>query len=553
MDDHPTCVTSNSPNLQQRQPSNSSNSTRRRLIRGRRLYSLTTTRGCFIILLTVLTVTQLLVSLLRIDSLLLTVLPVVVQAQSDSWLESIGHGSKNAPIGSSTTDSPKPTPTSSSSSSSNNEQTLLWSDEFDETTGYNYDHTIQQHPNPQYWNRDVGVGTWGWGNEEYQYYTDATSLNNAYVQNGNLHIVAREEIYDPIHHPTTYFTSARLKTDQKMMVKYGTIIAKIQIPNLVSGLWAGFWTLGENFAQVNWPYSGEIDIMEIGDGYSLSEGNGNKRVISAVHMSKDDGTYYYNYTWTEARPVDLNETYHYYKLEWTPYSIQMYVDDYRTHYFDIDLNGECNYGCEELHQPHFLLLNLAVGGLYTLQQTDVRSPERITATFPATMKVDYIRIYDNGYTKVYLPNTTPPTTAAPITTAPTAIPTNKPTIIPPTNVPVSLPPPTIVPTTESPPTTRPKPQKTDKPSSEPQQQQPKQQPSTNNTTFPTTTNTSRTNAPIRPPPTRTPTIREGDKIFNTKSPSDDIDRPSIVSSSFSWYMTTTITITNIFIIIMMSI
>ena len=429
----------------------------------------------------------------------------VAQAQSSEWMNSIGHVQKNTTIekinspsssgGSSVAPTPSPTiPTSSV------EPKLLWSDEFDATSGYNV--ARKDFPNPAIWDRDVGVGEWGWGNDEYQYYTDASTTNNAFVQDGSLHIVAREE-YNNV--TNTAFTSARLKTDQNMFVQYGTIVARIQIPNLADGLWAGFWTLGENFRQVGWPKSGEIDIMEIGDAYSLTEGNGNKRVISAVHMARANGTYYYNYTWTEARPVDLSLDYHLYTLEWTPTSIEMFVDDYRTHYFDIDMNI-CD-ACEELHQPHYLMFNLAVGGNYNLRQEDIRGPERITAPLPATMKIDYIRIYDNGYTNVYIP-TSAPITASPTSAAPTESPTVSPTATPITAAPLA---------TKSPTKNKPTPLRS--PTSAPLKVSPNVPP-----TAPVpTTKAPQTMAPIE------------EKIFNTKAPTDpnatDKDFPSIVDTA----------------------
>ena len=42
-------------------------------------------------------------------------------------------------------------------------------------------------------------------------------------------------------------------------------------------------------------------------------------------------------------------------------------------------------------QPMFLILNIAIGG-YDPSYTGVYSPAGVTATFPATMDVDYIRI-----------------------------------------------------------------------------------------------------------------------------------------------------------------
>lgn len=335
------------------------------------------------------------------------------------------------------------------------QQKLLWSEEFD----------VPGAPDPNTWGYDVG--NWGWGNNEYQNYTD--SRRNSFVDDqGNLHIVARNDDVGG-----TGFSSARLKTDERVYFQYGTITARIRIPNVVAGLWPGFWTLGQNFRTVDWPASGEIDIMEVGDGHSLNFGEGNRRVISAVHMQKADGTYYYNYTWSVARPVDLNLDYHLYKLEWTPQSIRMFVDDYQTHFFDIDKNT-C-VSCEELHQPHYLIFNVAVGGNYNIRPgDDLLGTSRITAPFPATMLIDYIRVTDNGHAKVF-----PVTASSPTTSQPAAAPQKISTTPRDTLPPVATPEPTATVAatqspTESPSTVTP----TDAPTSTPTTNAPTNPPST---------------------------------------------------------------------------
>ena len=104
--------------------------------------------------------------------------------------------------------------------------------------------------------------------------------------------------------------------------------------------------------------------------------------------------------------------------------------------------------CEEFHQSHFMLLNITVGGGFTnvggrrrkLQGSSSSSgcdngssssaggassssssggcsprlPEQVTAPIPATMAVDYLRIFDNGFTKVIAPIPDADHTASPV-------------------------------------------------------------------------------------------------------------------------------------------
>ena len=74
-----------------------------------------------------------------------------------------------------------------------------------------------------------------------------------------------------------------------------------------------------------------------------------------------------------------------------PYSpqaeIKTYIDNARIWTLDIS-------DTRQFHEPHFLLLNLAVGG----EHTGILDSADITAPFPAEYRVDYIRIFYNGFT-----------------------------------------------------------------------------------------------------------------------------------------------------------
>jgi hypothetical protein len=74
-------------------------------------------------------------------------------------------------------------------------------------------------------------------------------------------------------------------------------------------------------------------------------------------------------------------------MEWTPTSITTYIDGQEI--FNNDISG-----IPEFQKPHFLILNLAVGGI----NTGIADPNLITAPFPAEYVVDYIRLFDNGHT-----------------------------------------------------------------------------------------------------------------------------------------------------------
>lgn len=256
-------------------------------------------------------------------------------------------------------------------------QTLVWEENFDGTT-----------INPETWTFDFGDGCergiCGWGNQELQYYTSRPE--NARIEDGSLVIEARRENFGGKE-----FTSARLKTIGRVQLKYGTLEARIKMPDLENGLWPAFWLLG---ATGNWPASGEIDIMEMGNASGIQQNLVNRRVGAAAHWENNDS--YAGYGEYYDVPADLNNDYHLYKMTWDSQFIRAYVDDVL--FYTIDISGATAADLEEFHKQHYILLNLAVGGSYT----GILNAAGITAPLPAKMEIDYIRLFQNEGDELFL-------------------------------------------------------------------------------------------------------------------------------------------------------
>lgn len=264
-------------------------------------------------------------------------------------------------------------------------QELLWSDEFDSGS----------QPSPDVWSYDLGTGQNGWGNWELQTYTNSPA--NAAVENGQLVITVRAMMSGD---DVVGFTSARIRTQDKLMVRYGRIEARIKMPDLHRGLWPAFWTLGNSFSQVGWPDCGEIDIMEMGSHESISTNRTNRQVGSTAHWENLGGHSYYGQSLVANE--DLDEDFHLFTLDWTPSLLTTYLDGQKI--WAMDITPEQCSDCSEFHEPHFIILNVAVGGSYT----QIDSMGSITAPLPAEMRVDYVRVYDNGFTEVSGPASEPP-------------------------------------------------------------------------------------------------------------------------------------------------
>ena len=285
---------------------------------------------------------------------------------------------------------------------------MLWSDEFDSND--------KDDPNVDVWSYDVGGG--GWGNQELQVYD---SSNNVRLENGNL--VIRVE-----QNEQGTFTSGRIQTLNKLEFQYARIEARIKIPNPSNGLWPCLWMLGADFNEVGWPLSGSMTLMQMGSAEALSNGQGASQVGSALHWEQNGGPA------MDANSIDtgtdLSADYHTYIMDWTPESITTYVDGTLILSKDIS-SDECS-SCDEFHKPYFFIANIAVGGSYM----NIFDASDVTATLPAEMWIDYLRIYDNGSTQVTgTALTNPPSTAPP---------TDSPTVLPTTEAPVQM---TMSPTT----------------------------------------------------------------------------------------------------------
>lgn len=252
---------------------------------------------------------------------------------------------------------------------------VIWSDEFD---GETIDTSI--------WTYDVGGG--GWGNGQLEY--DTARWDNAYIENGNLVIEARRESYKG----SNSFTSARLKTQGRFAFQYGTLEARIKVPNLANGLWPAFWLLGSNIGQVGWPACGEVDILEMGMKSAIEAGVVNRRIHAGAFWDYQGNNADYGLDYTS--PVDLNNDYHIYKLVWTPTLMTVYLDS--TPVWSFDISPVETASLEEFHRPMYLIVNLAVGGWNFVGITD---PAQITAPLPAKMYIDWIRLTRNEHTVCY--------------------------------------------------------------------------------------------------------------------------------------------------------
>ena len=234
---------------------------------------------------------------------------------------------------------------------------LYWSDEF---TG--------DELNTEYWNYEVGTGSNGWGNNELQYYRQ----ENTAVAEGLLIIEARQQQFGGRE-----YTSSRLTTQDKMSFTFGRVDIRAALPR-GQGLWPALWSLGESFATVGWPESGEIDIMEMIGGSGREDTvHGTAHWQDSTGVKRDQGGSY-----TLSDNLTLADGFHVFSLVWTPQSLTWYIDDIQYHSMTLDESADLS----AFQNPFFLIFNVAVGGNWP------GSPNANTR-FPQRMLVDYVRVF----------------------------------------------------------------------------------------------------------------------------------------------------------------
>ena len=243
---------------------------------------------------------------------------------------------------------------------------LVWGDEFS-------GNALNTSNWSAVWNGDVANG-------ELQFYT----TNNVSVTNGVLKLTAIRENYTGqgpwMSAPkTTAYTSGLIESLNKVQPQYGKVEASMKIPR-GAGLWPAFWMMGSNYfnAGVGWPKCGEIDIME----YSGASGGFTSAFHTGAYNYLNGGGGILN---TQGFTLaDYDTAFHVYGIEWTPTRVAYYVNGKVILTADKSQMGT-SQDQWPFDQPFWIKINLAVGGSY--------GGDPSSGTFPKTMEVDWVRVY----------------------------------------------------------------------------------------------------------------------------------------------------------------
>lgn len=245
---------------------------------------------------------------------------------------------------------------------------LVWSDEFNNNG----------KPDSANWGYEQGFVR----NEELQWYQP----DNARCENGLLVIEAkREEKPNPSYaqgatdwrrkRQTINYTSSCILTRGKKTWQYGRFEIRAKI-GISKGMWPAWWTLG---VDKRWPANGEIDIMEYYKG---------KLLANIACLGKDRRPAWFSNTFKtdSLGGTGWADQFHTWRMDWTEEFIALYMDDQLLNKVNLDLLiNKDESGFNPFKQPHYMLLNLAVGGM--------NGGDPSGTPFPQKFEVDYVRVY----------------------------------------------------------------------------------------------------------------------------------------------------------------
>ncbi len=232
---------------------------------------------------------------------------------------------------------------------------LVWSDEFNGPAG--------TPPDPANWSQD-SYGGCGDGTLS----TNTQSTANASLDGAGHLAISADGGPD--------YDSAQLDSSGHFSFKYGELEARIKLP-AGSGLCSAFWMLGDSAAPAScWPQCGEVDVME-----TISP---TPTLLYATLHGPVGGSDNYQQWQAQLSSTLFTSGYHTYGVIWRPGAITWTFDGAP---YASAVPSSLPPGAQWVFSGHpfHIMLDLAVGGW--------PGPPAAGAPFPATLDVDWVRLY----------------------------------------------------------------------------------------------------------------------------------------------------------------
>ncbi|MFZ4456519.1 MAG: family 16 glycosylhydrolase [Bacteroidales bacterium] len=252
---------------------------------------------------------------------------------------------------------------------------------------FNEEFKNEGKPNPQNWGYEIGFKR----NEELQWYQS----DNASCTAGRLLIEGRRANFPNPNYvagstdwrtnrKTVNYTSSSILTKDKKSWLFGRFEIRARVDTSL-GAWPAIWTLG---VKQEWPSCGEIDLMEFYRVSGVPTILANVAWGTAVRWTAKWDSFKKPLASLLATDANWPKKYHVWRMDWTPDSICLYVDNVLFNYTLVSQTINAD-GSNPFLQPQYMLLNLALGG---------GGGDPSSTVFPIKYEVDYVRIYQKDST-----------------------------------------------------------------------------------------------------------------------------------------------------------
>jgi beta-glucanase (GH16 family) len=185
--------------------------------------------------------------------------------------------------------------------------------------------------------------------------------------------------------------------DRFFVVRRGRVAIDVHGPAAV-GYWPAFWALGRSFrTQLDWPATGEVDVME--------NVNGLDRVWGTLHCGVSPGGPCHEKAGLSANApcpqTACQAAFHTYTAEWdrsvSPEVLRWYVDGQLYHTLHETDVPAATWQRMSTREGMFLILNVAIGGDFP-DRAGKPGYTPVAATEPGhAMLVDYVAVWTRSH------------------------------------------------------------------------------------------------------------------------------------------------------------
>lgn len=252
----------------------------------------------------------------------------------------------------------------------------VWKDEFD---GNSLDRTKWSHE----------VNSYGGGNNERQYYSDAPKYT--VVEDGKLNLKLYRDPFTTVDGKTQPYSSSRIRSMYRGEWKYGKFEIRAKMPG-GEGIWPAAWMLPTNSPYGIWAACGEIDIIE-------SRGSDVHKTFGTLHFGGQWPKNTHKGAIYEFPKKNAAEDFHVYGVEWSKDEISWFLDGVKWQTIKKEdwFTTADDDPSAPFNQPFHLILNLAADGGFFKDPRNgpvTQNSENLKdSDFPQVFEIDYVRVY----------------------------------------------------------------------------------------------------------------------------------------------------------------